>query len=846
MLFKSIQPKEILEFPEFPAEIFRIKKTEDKEIVYYRFYVSVDLDTAVSMNALDLSVNIYKKKPRVQAAPKKIRKADIWNRSTKRLEKRVIKSRRLMLSKRIAFRNVDLTKYLSNDLANRLASKKKALTRKQQNSISARSSVISLPDPFTQNRAASFKPVSPVIVKPVGKKAKKNAPLPLSSTVVQGIKVSPPSSKSFSRSVLTMKKDPASFSAKVSTSFKGSAPLPLQMKVADFVYTPPRSLVTLPFLRVTPKKQQVSFVVKIDRSKLSTLGSFYISLDLENSSGIKVSSAGVKIPHTAIMNAFVTPRSSPTLEAEYIKPGAISVRVAKRPRDIMCKRIKVFRRLAPAQGGSTDFGSPWREVFDTAVTDSSEFVFRDQIATSRSVVYRAVSYGENSKPSERFSSTVVLPLKQFRVKQTGSLTAIASLRTRGSNTFVDVMVKDIPFDVVSVMVRRVNKTFASDSVRKASKGSGFVYIGSTPADQQVFVKDIDDDGRATFRDETAKVGNDYTYIPVGVTDKGREIIGSSSSIEIPLSPERAKVSLSVTSPRFSRNKTELTMNLKAKFTDFGFSEIRRSLQAANQAELFSADILEDRDKFESLIGFLVERTNNKTGEVESFGTYTSGQFSDDASIRQEKNLKDLEPGVEYTYTVTALISGPETLFPTLKRKEVDDRTLLPFSRRIAKFQSVLSLQKATLASTQRQNNRSLPSAVEPTDPLIAGRTNVQVVKTVRVPVSLGGERRVRIEEHRRFNRVIWVASGVSSIDHFRIYVISSGGKVLIDTVHCDDSTSDFYYRHYDKDYAVSFQYMIQPVSLSYKERKPMTSKVMKPNQEKSISSILGRLKVSRV
>ena len=229
-----------------------------------------------------------------------------------------------------------------------------------------------------------------------------------------------------------------------------------------------------------------------------------------------------------------------------------------------------------------------------------------------------------------------------------------------------------------------------------------------------------------------------------------------------------------------------------------------------------------------MINFLVERENSKTGEVESFGVYEAGTFKDDNSTREEKNIKDLEPGVEYTYTVTALLNSPETLFPSLVRKEVDTRSLLPFSRKIAKFRNSLALSKATLASTQRQVTPSTPSPIAPNDPLIAGRTNVQLSKTVRAPVGLRSKPTIRVEKHKRFNRIVWNSEDVDRVDHFKIYVLASGGRVLVDTVHCDDSSSEFYYRHYDKDYALEYQYLVQPVSLGYKNLKPILTRKMKP------------------
>ncbi len=846
MIFKTFQLPQLLELPEFPAEIIRRgKKGSSNETLIYKFYVLVDTDNAVRRDALNLKVSLYKKKPEENPAPKVVKRARSWNRATKRLERNAQKALKRRVEKRLAFRSVDLSNYISNDLA-RLRTKK-PVTRQEKNSLSARNISVTLRDPFTASRASFSKPTTPGVFRPRGIAKKKKSQPSLSSTVIQGVSTKPPAPQKFSKSVLSIKKDPASISSASQKSFsRGTMSPVMKMKISDVVFTPPRSLPELSSYRVIPKKQLISFKVMVRRSALSSAGSFYLDLELENEKGVKVSQAGVQIPHARILNAYLTPRYAPIVEAEYIKPGKISVSLEKHRKDHMCTRMKVFRRLAEINQGVTDRGSPWVEIFDEPVEETGTFVFRDSIATSKAVVYRAVSYGENSKPSEKFSSTVVMPLKQFRVKQSGALTAIPTLITSSKSTSVEVYVKDIPDDVITIMLKRFNKTTDSDAQRKASKGAGFAYVGDTPVEQSVFARDIKDDGSVLFVDRSVKSGNNYMYVPVGITMAGKEITGSSAPLEIPFSPGSPKVSIRVSSARVQPRTLSVSIDLDGKFTDFGFSEIRSSLAAAQQEGLFASDLLEDRDKFESLINFLVERENSKTGELESFGVYELGTFSDDQETRAEKNIKDLERGTEYTYIITALLNSPETLFPTLTRKEIDTRTLLPFSRRVAKFQNPLAFARATLASTQRQKTPGAPSPLEPNDPLLAGRTNVQTSKAVRIPLSPGQQPTVTIEKHKRFNRVVWVSNDVDDIDHFKVYVLSSGGRVLIDTVHCDAATSEFYYRHYDKDYAVEYQYMIQPVSLSYKDLKPILAKKVKPYTISRLIGMKAGFKLTRI
>ena len=825
MLLRAPKLKQdIITFPNYPAEIMALKELPDgSETIIYKFTVTVDVDAVIENNSYNLVAKVYKEKPKPKVIKRKVSSSKKWRKRTKRAERNVRRAVKAEKEKVLVQANVDLTRYISNDLTN---VSRGSLTRRQSNSLASLSKIVKPNDPFSQNAKSSFSPRVSTVFKPTPKKSKKG----LSTEVEQAtIKTTTTSSK-FSSAALKAKRDPASITAKTMPAFSSLLSKPLAKMASNFVFTAPTSLKRIPVVKISPRKKEVTFSIRLKRSRLVDTSSFYLNLELENKKGVKVDEESKVVPHARILNNFITPRRAPAIEAEYLKPGTISVKV-RPPKDRMAKSMKVFRRLSAPTEGGTDSGSPWDIVFNSVVEGSSEVVFKDSIATSRPVLYRAVSYGENSKPSEAFSSTVVLPLAQFKREQTGSLTAVPSLTSVGSNTFCNVKVKDIPDDVVSVMLKRYDLTNVSDADRKASKGSGFLYVGKTPADQVLSVEGLGPDSTVQFTDESTKTGRTYSFVPVGVTKTGKQIVGSSAIIEIPISASRAQVLLKVTSPTIESPGTsaiEVGFEITAKFTEFGFSEIKRVLESSGQKSLFDNNLLQDRDKFESLINILVERRNSKTGEEESLGVFQVGEFVDSPEVRREKNIKNLDPGIEYTYTFTALLESAETLFPTLKRKETDIRTLQTFSRKVSKFQNPLSLNRATLQSTQRQLDKTKPSRLEPTDPIIAGRTDVQVTREFRAPLPEGLDNSLRVEKYKRFNRVVWRMSGTEVVDHFKIYVASSGGRVLIDTVHCDDTTSEFYYRHYDKDYDTNFQYVIQPIDLSYREMDPIYARTIKP------------------
>lgn len=832
MLIRAIPLQEIISVSDTPAEIVSsllgARSVSSVDTILYRVYVTVDVDAAIRRNAYNLQVVAKQTKEESSVIPSRVVSATKWNKATATLERDVRSLSSVVSSDFIMSKTVDITKFISNDLTNLVP--EATPTRAQLNSIASQTSLVSLTDPFTSSEPLVNRPSTPGVLSSPTPVAAVSSTRSVSTTVNQGGRAPTFSPTSFSRTAVSQKIDPASITVSSISRLGNTAPSPLLSNAINMVLSPATSLAAMPTFKVTAKKKTISFTLPIRKSRLTRASSFQLEMELEDSNGVKVDELTVEIPHARIYNTFITPRYAPSLEAEYIKPGVISVRVAAPKKDNKAKTMKVFRRTSGPTSGGTDFGTEWIEVFKCNITDNNENIFKDQIATSRPVMYRAILYGENFKPSEKFSSTVVLPVPEFKVLQTGSLTAVPKLEFRGRNSFINVSVKDIPDDVIAIMLRRFNLTNSSISERKASTGSGFTYVGSNPARQTVSAEGIGSEGSVSFRDSTAKNGKAYSYVPVGITRTGKQIVGSSAIMEIPLSPDRAQVSIEVGSPKtISANpgSMEIEFSLSAKFTDFGFSEIRRNLSAGGQKDLFDKNLLEDRDKFEKLISFLVERRNSKTGEEESFGVVTGETFSDSPQSRSSSNVKDLVPGDEYTYTFTALLSTPETLFPELTKKEADIGTLLTFTRKVAKFQNNLALVKSTLKSTSRQKDFTKPSPLEPNDPLVAGRTNVQQSIEFRAPITSSNRRTIRIEKYRGFNRLVWYTENVDKIDHFKIFVLSSGGRVLIDTVHCDDSTSEFYYRHYHKDYGVNFKYAIEPVDLSYKNMPVIQSETMR-------------------
>jgi len=344
----------------------------------------------------------------------------------------------------------------------------------------------------------------------------------------------------------------------------------------------------------------------------------------------------------------------------------------------------------------------------------------------------------------------------------------------------------------------------------------------------------DEDASVNFYDKKVILGREYRYVPVAIMKRGKQIIGTDAILELPSSlDDDDKISLKTPSPvvLVKNQLPSVSFNLEATFTDFGFGEVKQALSAGGQGVLFDKDLMSERSNFAELINFLVERENFVTGEVESFGVYPAGGFEDNVDTQQEKNVSPLMSSVRYGYRITALVRSAESLFPKLVSSEQDLTSLASFQKTVGKFRNPLSLRRATLQSTARQVNVTAPSRIEPVDPFLQGRTNVQVRIEVNMPVPKKQGYAVK-SENRGDNRLVtWAYYGdLSQVDHFQVFATTDGGRNLLGTVHADPASANFMFRHFTRGHSVSYRYEVHAIQLNYKVRNRYKSAIVKPKQ----------------
>ena len=792
MLIRPIITTPIITIPEKYVEMIDVTGETGSREFTYKFTFSLNVTQALNKNALFLEIDLLSKKPDPpQARPAAVLPKSFRG-STKVLERTSQSLLAALMASRFAFSRSDITDVIPNSTASSIASGKKAF-------------VVPL-----------VRPTIPVLNTSL-------FALPMSSSLPRKTNVS---LSKVSHSFISTQRDPAQM-----VSIKNSPPASLSfLKKADalraqkVMFRPPKKIIAPKRFTVFSTKSSISRKIVLSEAVLGSKSKFYLRVKLKSNKGVTLSTTAVWCPHAKILNDFLTPTIPPELFVSQPSSGEMSVGISQI--DPKATRVKLFRRIAPSPSSK---GSEWKLILDQDLeVGEGDTRFRDPIASPNAIMYRALCLGTNSRSAEKFTSRVITPRKEIQVNYQGKGSATARLES----TSIVVKVTDFPENAVSAGVRRYNLTTNSYSEFQAQKATGYIQVGATFEAQIQEITSQDD--TLSFVDTPVSgstpllPGSIYKYVPVTYTLYGKEVIGKPAIIDFVSSEsDNAKVALTVGAGRLASSKTgqSVSFTLAGAFTEFGFEEVEAVLSNANQAALFTGDISSNRSKFSSLITFLVERQNIKTGEVESFGVQESGPFTDNQESQQAKNIKPLESGTRYAYTVTACIRPAETLFPTIAAPEANATTLMAFTRSIQKFRGPMQLRKSTLASTARQTDSSAPSALEPSNPMLAGKTSIQSTVEIAIPGTVSKGSAASIEKRMTHTLIKWIYVGdVKSIDHFQVFLVADGGFELLGTVHADFSSSNFSFRHFlaeDVIYESKYFYEVKAIGLNFKEGQKM-------------------------
>tara|TARA_Y100001970_G_scaffold279703_1_gene387479 strand:- start:1157 stop:4090 length:2934 start_codon:yes stop_codon:yes gene_type:complete len=538
--------------------------------------------------------------------------------------------------------------------------------------------------------------------------------------------------------------------------------------------------------------RKYTFPLKVYEDRLGATTKFYLVAELSQAgTNMITASSTAVVDHLEEVDDYITPKLPPEIsvapasQADPYTGTTYGYRVEVRQVDMNATKVQVFRRVhsfsdTPRVGYSTIIDA------DLDVNDGTISFFDDIGAGSYDrVIYRAAAIGSNGQSAQDMAGGTWAQPSFWLNGVANSAQDLepnpeATVSLVKQSTVAEVYASNLPAKARGFGIRKYR--LSSRDAMDARRGliSGWTWLEKKPT----FVPwPHSSRDKWKFLDKDIEPGHWYAYQVVAFTDSS-DIEGPKEVVQVPSDAgNRSIVQLALTNFQedFLDDKGNIlaqpivSFTLGGSLTTYGFEKVSSVLNNSIVAGLFDGDINNSRELFGDVIQYEVLRDNLATGETESFGIYSAGNFSDNESSRKSMNVQSMLPGTTYRYKVTALVRHPASLFEGLTTTKVDAETLQIYQEETAKYLHPLTAEGTLPApgwgsqepfSQARTTSTAQFNAIVPQVSLTL--SNVEAVPSWS----------------KRKAKIGWGIGGDSStVDHYRVYKSSVvGNKELIGTV----------------------------------------------------------------
>jgi hypothetical protein len=589
-----------------------------------------------------------------------------------------------------------------------------------------------------------------------------------------------------------------------------------------------RSYKRAPNISLMPSKTQVTTrlvskrwaviteEVRISSQAIQGLQKLHFLIELYDTNGNILDIKHRVVDHDAELEEFLTPDYPPHIKARPLSIGRNVIYL--RQTDKVATEVWLYRKyLNPA---SSNFAKKYELIRKIRLTrkDRGRRVL-DWVNNSSTCVYRAIPIGPRKRVSHAFRNAVARP---FRHKSLGKISpeelTHVSIFAQTQGDKVVVRVSNIPEGPVALYVEADNL-----SSRPAARrfNDSLRIVGSVPEHQvQIVNSDTSD---LIFDDPAVQHGHIYEYRCVLIYPNGNEVRSKVTEIHefFKEVAEEERVVVQLTGLAIQADdigNASVSFNIEPSFTDTGMETIVGALKAAGTDSSFIDELYADREKLNDLVAFLIQRQDSTSGETETFGVLSSGEFVDDITTRKYTGVSPLEAGRSYRYIVRVLTRSAETLFDTALGSNIDAATAKRYENKISKFMNPSTLRNGTLPSTGQSFGTNPRSKLKSQDKFIEGRTGIEAAIEADIPEFKPEINKLSAKKVSTNKTMLyWTISGdQDDIDHFIIMARFQGIKSTVGTTHNISYGGQYYF--IDKELSGepgTIEYSVTPVLSDY-------------------------------
>ena len=567
---------------------------------------------------------------------------------------------------------------------------------------------------------------------------------------------------------------------------------------------------------VSRRWAEITEEIRLPSQAVKGLQKLHFLIELYNSDGDVLDIKHRVVDHDAEVEEFLTPDYAPKIHANPTRVGLNTIWVQQVDR--VATEVWLYRKFL--NPNSANYARKYELIRKIPLTRNDKYVrILDWINNSSTCIYRAIAVGPRQRVSRSFRNAVTKP-KRHRSLGKRSLDELTHVsifaQTQGDK--VILRVTNIPEGPSALYLTAKDLTRKPTS-RRFNDTSRIV--GSVPEDQTQVVNSTTVD--LVFEDTAVQHGHIYEYNCILIYPGGKESQSPVPEVheffkEI---TEEEKIVVDLTGLSVQADDTgsaSVSFNIEPSFTDIGMETIVGALEASGAEKNFIAELQSDREKLNNLLAFLVQRQDSVTGETETFGAISSGEFVDDQTTRRYTGVSSLKAGSSYRYIVRVLMRSAESLFDTAIGEDVDIETARRFKRKISKFLNPSTLRSGTLPSTGQSFGQNPRSRLKSQDSFIEGRTGIETAIDADIPdfkPTVDSFTAYRIGTSKVL--LTWVISGdQDDIDHFLIMAKFQGIKSTVGTSHNFSYAGKYWY--YDQELAGepgTIEYSIIPVLSDY-------------------------------
>jgi hypothetical protein len=542
---------------------------------------------------------------------------------------------------------------------------------------------------------------------------------------------------------------------------------------------------------------EISETIEIPTSALVDEDDFYVVFELINQRNYPIQISSNLVTHGKNLRLLRIPTKPPTIiGSSIVRPGKILFDVKQE--DDNATGIAIYKKIINGSQASISADFSYVGKFDIRKSDGIKRI-DDLEAGLGKVIYRFIPYSDESNLSSVFATTSVsftkpVGIRNVRRLQKQSFVSITGeVRTYG----ISVTIRELPPNAIAVQLQRRNLSRGQKKAEVVGNGS--------------ILLNLKGDNAITVDDTAVSKGRIYEY-SVLITYKDGATIPGANTLVIEYSPVVSNiVSTTISQPQLitGADGYDVVFQLILKVLNNETELVKKLIAEQGLQAEFQEEITANRQNLSKLFTFQITRENLTTGERESFGTIDSPNFSD-RKYGAPKNVKPIDPGSVYEYTVVTQFRNPETLFPTLARKVATgnkSHIIKPF-----KWYHPVTLRDGNIVSPESLKRNHAKDSFQ--QGVVADIQKVSVsIANVMPTVSNAKVTRVRDNA----NLIQWTINGnPSKIDHYVIAMEVLGIRTIVGAAH-SIGTSNYYefLDPLDNNEKGALSYIIVPIYYDY-------------------------------